>query len=271
MKFTLLGTGNSAMLPVYGCECTACRRAMDEPKYRRNKTSAMVKINGKTLLIDANLPNLLERFPPKSIDRILLTHYHMDHVHSLFDLRFGFFRTQEERIPVNGPHDSLGCDDLYKHPGLLAFQPPFKPFETFEWEGIRITTLPLNHSKLCLGYVFEWQGRRLAYLTDTFGLSEPAQNWLKMNPVEWLFIDCGYPPQAFRGDGAVRNHSTVEQILAIKKECQPVKVGLIHIGHELENWAISQPDCFSENLFLAQDGLCVTFQSDNQSGICSVI
>ena len=80
MRFTLLGTGNGAMLPVYGCGCKACTRANENAQYRRNKTSAMVEHNGKTLLIDANLPDLMQRFPSGSIDRILLTHYHIDHV-----------------------------------------------------------------------------------------------------------------------------------------------------------------------------------------------
>ena len=50
-------------------------------------------------------------------------------------------------IPVYGPPDEQGCDDLFKHPGILAFQPPLAPFATVELGGMRITPLPLQHSK----------------------------------------------------------------------------------------------------------------------------
>ncbi len=42
----------------------------------------------------------------------------MDHVQGLFPLRWGV----GDKIPVYGPPDEQGCDDLFKHPGLLDFQ-----------------------------------------------------------------------------------------------------------------------------------------------------
>lgn len=81
----------------------------------------------------------------------LLTHYHMDHVQGLFPLRWGCGNS----IPVYGPPDEQGCDDLFKHPGILAFQPPLAPFATVELGGMRITPLPLQHSKLTHGYLIQ--------------------------------------------------------------------------------------------------------------------
>ncbi len=56
---------------------------------------------------------------------MLLTHYHPDHVQGLFHLRWGC----GESIPVYGPKDPQGCADLYRHPGVLDFQVPLKPFK----------------------------------------------------------------------------------------------------------------------------------------------
>ncbi|MGK3928170.1 hypothetical protein, partial [Enterococcus faecium] len=78
------------------------------------------------------------------LSRIMLTHYHMDHVQGLFPLRWGM----GELIPVFGPPDSQGCDDLFKHPGILDFQAPFTPFEPVQWPGITVTPVPLQHSKI---------------------------------------------------------------------------------------------------------------------------
>ena len=47
-------------------------------------------------------------------------------------------------IPVYGPPDEQGCDDLFKHPGILAFQPPLTPFATVELGGMRITRCRCN-------------------------------------------------------------------------------------------------------------------------------
>ncbi|UUM32367.1 phosphonate metabolism protein PhnP [Vibrio japonicus] len=255
MKFTLLGTGNGAMLPVYGCDCKACTRASENPQYQRNKTSAMLEHKGKTLLIDANLPDLLQRFPSGSIDRILLTHYHIDHVQSLFDLREGIGVS----IPVYGPYDEHGCDNLYKHPGILKFQPPFAPFQTFEWQEISITAIPLNHSRACLGYVFHWCGIRIAYLTDTYGLNESATLWFQDNPVEWMFIDCGYAPLDVRGNITTNNHSTFEQIEDIQRRCKPKYLRLLHISHTFETWAMETSAYFSDSLDMAHDGLSIEY------------
>ena len=93
----------------------------------------------------------------------------MDHVQGLFPLRWGCGNS----IPVYGPPDEQGCDDLFKHPGILAFQPPLAPFATVELGGMCITPLPLQHSKLTHGYLIQAAGAALAYLTDTVGRRRP--------------------------------------------------------------------------------------------------
>ncbi len=249
MKLTLLGTGDAGHIPVYGCDCKACLTAKEDPSFKRGKTSAVVEIGSKQLLIDGNAPDLLQRFPPGSLDAIWLTHYHMDHVQSLFDLRWGV----GESILVYGPDDPNGCDDLFKHPGILAFQTPLRPFFPIEFEGISITPVPLAHSKVSLGYVFETTRggvvKRLAYLTDTRGLPEETLHWLIENPVDLILIDCAFPP----GDNW-RNHNDVVLAKSLFNKIQPDAMGLIHIGHKLACWAMDNPDYFNDHFFLARDG-----------------
>ena len=114
---------------------------------------------------NAGLPTLDQLFAGGEIQRFLLTHYHMDHVQGLFPLRWGCGNA----IPVYGPPDPDGCDDLYKHPGILAFQPPLSAFHPIQFGDLRITPVPLNHSKITFGYLLQSPNRAIAYLTDTIG------------------------------------------------------------------------------------------------------
>nr|AHG52980.1 COG1235 Metal-dependent hydrolases of the beta-lactamase superfamily I [uncultured bacterium B3TF_MPn_8] len=245
MQLTLLGTGNAGHVPTYGCDCAACERAIKNPIFRRGKTSAYIEHNGKNLLLDANHPQLLERFPSGAIDTILLTHFHMDHVHSLFDLRWG----KGKSMPVFTPPDKAGCDDLYKHPGLLDFQ-PLSAFTSFNWEGITITPVPLTHSKPCFGYIFEWESKRIAYLTDTVGLPKSTREFLESKSIDLMLIDCNHPPMP---DSPPRNHNDILLVQSIQQQLSIKRLGLIHISHDLDTWAMQNPDVFSPSFFLAKD------------------
>lgn len=57
----------------------------------------------------------------------------MDHVQGLFPLRWGV----GDSIPIYGPPDEQGCDDLFKHPGLLDFSHTMEPFVVFDLQGYR--------------------------------------------------------------------------------------------------------------------------------------
>ncbi len=82
-------------------------------------------------LLDAGRPDLMEHHPAGSFQQVLLTHYHLDHVQGLFPLRWGVGAS----IPVYGPPDDAGCDDLLKHPGLLDFSHTVTPFVMFNLQG----------------------------------------------------------------------------------------------------------------------------------------
>ena len=74
MRLTLLGTGDVRQLPVWGCECIACQRARGDSAYRRLPCSALLEVDGQRWLLDGGLTDLAERFPPGSLNGILLTH-----------------------------------------------------------------------------------------------------------------------------------------------------------------------------------------------------
>lgn len=249
MEFTLIGSAAAPGIPVYGCKCPACQLARQNPTLQRQKTSAMIQHNNKRLLIDANADDFMTRFPQGSYDGILLTHFHMDHVSALFDIRWGI----GEPIPVYIPADQNGADDLFKHSGLLDFKtlPTFQPWV---WEGITITPVALNHSRPTHGYVFDYQDKRLTYLTDTAWLAEETLSWLSQKSIDYLFLDTSHAPS----DKPPRNHHDVMQAKQLFEQLKPNKMGLIHVTHDVLNWQLANPDFFNQQFFIAMDGDTLT-------------
>lgn len=245
MRLTLLGTGNARQVPVYNCGCAACERARVQPEFRRGPCCALVECGEQRWLIDAGLTDLGERFAPHSLSGILLTHYHADHAQGLLHLRWGLGL----KIPVHGPPDSEGLADLYKHPGILDFSEPFAALERRELGELAVTALPLAHSKLTFGYLFEGGGQRIAYLTDTLGVPQPSADWLKRQPLNLLVLDCSAPPQP-----DPRNHNDLPQALQIIDELKPAHAVLTHIGHNLDTWLMENPDALPKGVILGFDG-----------------
>ncbi|KNC90289.1 phosphonate metabolism protein PhnP [Trabulsiella odontotermitis] len=229
----LTGTGGAQLVPVFGCDCAACRRASQHPQHRRRPCSGVVNYNDAVTLLDAGIPDLMEHHPAGSFQQFLLTHYHMDHVQGLFPLRWGI----GEPIPVYGPPDEQGCDDLFKHPGILDFSHTVEPFVVFELQGLRVTPLPLTHSKLTFGYLLESAHSRVAWLTDTAGLPDKTLTFLLNNHPQVIVIDCSHEPR----DETPRNHNDLNAVVAIKQETRCPRVILTHISHHFDVWMMTHP------------------------------
>lgn len=247
MNITILGTGSVKAAPVYGCDCSACVRALSSDEYRRKPASMLINLGEQNVLVDAGIHHLADHFPIGSLTCILLTHYHMDHVQGLFELRWGEGLT----IPVIGPDDPDGCADLFKHPGILDFEQKTIPYEAFSLGPLQITPLLMNHSKLTHGYVIEHGKSRLAYLTDTCGLSDDVVHYLKQNPVDIAIIDCSTEPKP----ETPRNHNDFTMALEIHHAIKAKRSVLTHLGHTMDVWLEDNQHQLPENMSVAYDGL----------------
>lgn len=133
------GTGGAQQVPVFGCDCLICQRSGASRHFGGERAAPCLTIRGNDL-IGCGIAGFGAAIFGGANSTFLLTHYHMDHVQGLFPLRWGCGNS----IPVYGPPDEQGCDDLFKHPGILAFQPPLTPFATVELGGMRITRCRCN-------------------------------------------------------------------------------------------------------------------------------
>ena len=243
MRLTLLGTGNAAGMPLYGCHCDRCTTIRKIPKQRRRPATALLEVAGKNYLIDAGLMDITDRYPSGSLDALLLTHFHPDHVQGLFHLRWGV----GNKIPVYCPPDSAGCADLFKHPGILDFQSQ-KKFASLELENLRVTFLPLIHSKVTYGFLFEYQNQAIAYLTDTKGLPPKTFSRLTNMSLDLLVVDTSYPP-GVEDSG----HNNLDETIVIHKQLKPARTVLTHISHDFDIW-LNEHD-LPESVMAAHDDL----------------
>lgn len=96
--FQFLGTGASAGVPVIGCRCPVC--LSPSPKNKRLRPSGILRISGKALLIDIgpDFRTQALQYQIDSIDGLLLTHTHYDHIAGLDEIRI-FNVRQKKGLP----------------------------------------------------------------------------------------------------------------------------------------------------------------------------
>ncbi|MGB7211694.1 MAG: MBL fold metallo-hydrolase [Gemmatimonadales bacterium] len=175
MRLTFLGTGTSFGVPQVGCACAVCRST--DPRDRRFRSAALVEDASRTILIDTppELRLQLLAARPASIDAVLYTHEHADHVAAIDDLRI-FSVKARRAVPVYGPVETLErLRTSYRYIFDDAVQPPegtskprltLTPLEAgvpVTIAGMPVLPLAFPHGDL---RVFGYRIGRLAYVTD---------------------------------------------------------------------------------------------------------
>src|SRR4051812_26941581 len=154
MKVTFLGTGTSGGVPIIGCSCEVCTST--DQRDKRLRTSAMIEIDGKVLVIDAG-PDFryqMLRANVTAIDALLITHGHRDHIGGLDDIRpFNYLQGQivnlycdeygEEMIRQQYPYAFTEHDYAFA-PKVNFHRVKYEPFEA---AGITIRPIEVMHYK----------------------------------------------------------------------------------------------------------------------------
>ncbi|MDS7597014.1 MBL fold metallo-hydrolase [Agrobacterium tumefaciens] len=103
-RFTVLGCASSPGVPRINGDWGACNP--DNPKNRRTRAAFMVEQiapnGGKTIVVIDTGPDFREQMiaaKVESVDAVLYTHAHADHLHGIDDLRI-YFAIQKSRIPI---------------------------------------------------------------------------------------------------------------------------------------------------------------------------
>jgi phosphoribosyl 1,2-cyclic phosphate phosphodiesterase len=228
----VLGSGTSQGVPMIGCRCPVC--LSDDPRDKRTRSSIYLAAPGAKILVDTTpelrLQSLREGLD--SLDAVLFTHAHADHVMGFDDLR-RFCDLGEGILPIHGSETTLA---QIRHIFPYAFNPTRKVrgyvhveghviTGPFVLGGLEITPLPVPHGAVdTLGFLFAWRGRKLlAYLSDCASVPEPVR--ATVAGVEVLIID------GLR-DKPHPTHLTVSGAIEAAQAIGAKRAYLTHLTHE---------------------------------------
>ena len=251
MTIEFLGTGTSQGIPVVTCRCAVCRSS--DLRDKRLRTSALVRTEGRTILIDAG-PDLREqmlRCEADKLDGVLLTHEHMDHIGGIDELRaFNFHQgramdlhaDQRTQLAIRRMYHYAFSKDRY--PGVPELELCDIPDGTFHIAGIPILPIEVMHYMLpVLGYRIG----DLTYITDAKTIA-PEEKEKAMNS-DVLVLN------ALRKDPHI-SHLNLDEALGLIAELRPARAYLTHISHLLGAHAEVSAE-LPPNVHLAYDGLVV--------------
>ena len=230
MKAIFLGTGTSVGVPQIGCTCQTCTST--DPRDRRTRPSMLLRTGSANILIDAG-PDFRAQMLAhgiRSVDAILITHAHADHILGLNDLT-----AMNARAGV--------VPKLYAHPSAIetiqkvffyAFSgyngvssiPRFEVLSfgdaAFEVCGVQVDPIPVEHAgEPCYGFRFG----TFAYVTDAKQI--PPASMTKLGGLDTLVLN------SLRFSRHHPSHYTVEGALEVISDLKPRQAWLTHMGHEV--------------------------------------
>jgi len=251
LKITFLGTGTSQGVPVIGCECEVCRSL--DYRDKRLRVSVLIEIDGISLVIDTG-PDFRQQMLRERIsklDAVLLTHSHKDHIAGLDDVRaFNFL--QERGMPIYGTTKTLEQvkKEFYyafeneKYPGTPILQLHAIDEREFEFNGVRITPLPVLHLQMP---VMGFRLRDFTYITDANVI--PEETLAKLKGTKVLALN------ALQKEKHI-SHFNLDEAVVQAKKIGAKQTYFTHISHKMGlHQSVSKE--LPDTLALAHDGLTV--------------
>jgi len=256
MRIIILGCGPSGGIPLITGEWGKCDPA--NPRNRRSRSSVLIQVNGKNILIDAG-PDMREQLLDAeitNIDAVLFTHDHSDHLRGIDDLRQIALRNKRP-VPLYADSRTMAIierdypyaihqkDDLY--PCFLTIH----SFSAGTWfiDDVRVLAFPQNHGK-----TISWGFRigDFAYSTDFHEIPEVSLQQLQ--GLKCWIVDClRFEPHP--------THSNFDNTISLIQRLQPEEAILTHMNQEIDYDQVIER--LQKNIRPGIDGMTIEFSDAN--------
>ena len=258
-KFTILGCGSSGGVPRLGDNWGNCDPL--NPKNSRLRCSLLIEKfgpNGKTIVLVDTGPDMrqqLLRSKINSLDGVIYTHFHADHVNGIDDLRMIVINIKK-RLTVWAEKATkkrlLRCFDYTfkqlkgtSYPAILNLEQIKNDKITITGEGgeIELQPIKVRHGEIdALGFRIN----NLAYIPDISDFYRSS--WNKLKHLDFLIIDAlRYRPHP--------SHAHLEKTLSWIKKINPKMSYLTNMNTEMDYKVINLET--PKNVKPAHDGLCI--------------
>lgn len=273
MVLTILGSGTSHGVPVVACNCAVCKSS--DPRDKRYRASALLEndFEGKTwrVLIDIG-PDFRSQALAcglSSLDALLITHGHADHLHGLDDIRI-FSHTKvphsiskytdkngvphpsnefTKPMPIYADSDATKIirshfDYIFKRTQIGGGKPlvqlwnaeKLTPKNPLKIGGMEIISIPMRHGRIpTTGYLISTTGKdgkkkSAAYLTDCNFVSPAAASLINDNAGDLVHAVI----DGLRKEGHT-THFSFSEALDLAELIQPRHTWTTHMTHDMSH------------------------------------
>lgn len=255
LTITFLGTGTSSGVPMIACSCEVC--ASVHSKDKRLRSSILVQSDTTTIVVDTTPDFRTQMLSAKlkSLDAVLFTHPHKDHIAGLDDVKaFNYFHQQPMKVYANEltqkalRHEFSYIFAEHKYPGVPDITLHDIEQQTFMIGDIPVTPILVWHLKMpVLGFRFG----DFTYITDANRIEDSEKEKIKGSKILVL--------NALRKEKHI-SHFTLQEAIDLSKELEVPKTYFTHISHQLgkhEDVSKELPACME----LAYDMLVIKSHS----------
>ena len=251
---TFLGTGTSQGVPVIACHCEVCRSR--DPQDKRLRSSILVETSGLRIVVDCgpDFRQQMLREQVDSIDAILVTHGHKDHVGGLDDVRaFNYILKRPASVyATREVQKDIRREYAYAFTGARYPGVPEIHLHTFGKRAFYIRTQRIVPVKaLHFGedhFVFGFRINDFTYLTDVFRISDEEKEKVRGSKVVVVNALRKQPHYS---------HMNLAEAVALLEELKPERGFLTHISHQMGLQAEVSKE-LPPFISIAYDGLKIT-------------